>query len=600
MTPTVRLSAASIRIQESSLLDRLPFGLLLLVAATLPFEIIQYRLTFPWFEWTNLELLVSATILGWVLHSLFSGRLFNSKATLTENKLALRWLLTPALLWLFLALLSAVLAPTHRVEALKFVTRFANGLFVFFLIISIVTTRRRLIALLWALVVGTGLSALLGMVEVAEWAIASPLLALFKDAPTFVGGELRASASFPYATTAAMFYEMVIPLALVLVAVTQRAAARVAALLVALLCTTAVVLTLTRTGMVTILLLFLVMLILSLVQRRFRPLTAPVGIPLLTLLSIVGLFALQSNTFRTRFTTENDISWYDATYLVPPTIELDTDGETPITIEVRNTGKAAWHASGEHAYALGYRWMSEDGQHALQLPRRTFSLPTDVLPGESAQVSAVIQSDLPPGAYRIAWSMLQHDILWFHHRGVAEGETVVHIPDEESSRPASPPPPTPSVETTEALPQFPTTVGRRDLWQAALLMWRERPFLGVGPDNFRHLYGSYIGLAQWDTRIYANNLYLELLATLGLLGILAFGWLLLTAARPLLRILRNQQGGYLVLLAVGIAGSLLAFLLHGLLDYFLGVTSIATLFWVVLGLGVVVAHWQEGARESGC
>jgi O-antigen ligase len=44
---------------------------------------------------------------------------------------------------------------------------------------------------------------------------------------------------------------------------------------------------------------------------------------------------------------------------------------------------------------------------------------------------------------------------------------------------------------------------------------------GVGPDNFRRLYGRYAGRTFWDERVSANNLALETGATTGLLGVLA-------------------------------------------------------------------------------
>ena len=52
-------------------------------------------------------------------------------------------------------------------------------------------------------------------------------------------------------------------------------------------------------------------------------------------------------------------------------------------------------------------------------------------------------------------------------------------------------------------------------------MWLNYPLLGLGPDNFRHVYGSYLGQAEFDDRITANNWYVEMLATVGLIGLIA-------------------------------------------------------------------------------
>ena len=64
---------------------------------------------------------------------------------------------------------------------------------------------------------------------------------------------------------------------------------------------------------------------------------------------------------------------------------------------------------------------------------------------------------------------------------------------------------------------------RSVLWQTACTIAREHPVLGIGPDNFRHTYGRYLGLAAWDERVHANNSYLEVLAGMGAIGVAALG-----------------------------------------------------------------------------
>jgi O-antigen ligase len=128
-------------------------------------------------------------------------------------------------------------------------------------------------------------------------------------------------------------------------------------------------------------------------------------------------------------------------------------------------------------------------------------------------------------------------------------------------------------------------------------MFKERPTLGAGPDNFRHLHGRYLGLAIWNSNIFANNLFLELLADLGAPGLLAFGWLILAVLRRLYRTLFSPSGGPVVLWAAGLGGSLLAFLIHGLLDYFLGISGMYLLFWMTLGL--IVAAGRLSGKDAG-
>jgi O-antigen ligase len=123
------------------------------------------------------------------------------------------------------------------------------------------------------------------------------------------------------------------------------------------------------------------------------------------------------------------------------------------------------------------------------------------------------------------------------------------------------------------------------LWRAALLAWREHPLLGLGPDNFRRAYHRYIGVAHPDTRLHANNLFLETLASLGLAGVAA---LLLVAigfagaARTAVR--HHGLASVAGLIAAGAATGLGAYLVHGFFDYFLEFTPTYALFWLLGGI----------------
>ena len=116
-------------------------------------------------------------------------------------------------------------------------------------------------------------------------------------------------------------------------------------------------------------------------------------------------------------------------------------------------------------------------------------------------------------------------------------------------------------------------------------MWRSHPVFGVGPDNFRRLRGRYTGQSEFDDRIHANSLYLETLATSGLLGIIALLSALFSLFFRFSRVWRELQSDRDKLLLFGIILCFVAFLLHGFVDYFLSFTPTYALFWIVAGLG---------------
>jgi O-Antigen ligase len=488
--------------------------------------------------------------------------------------------LVPTVGLVLVALVSAMLAPDFGDEALRFVWRLAILVFVMLVSLRLARDPARASGLLWAIVVGGGLSAALGLAEALGWSTLEPLFKLFKVAPTRVGGELRVSASFQYATIAAMYFEMVAPLAIVLAATARRYWLRLTAVAVAALCTADVVLSLTRAGAVTLLVVYAILLGASLSSASWRRLREPTLVGLATLVGGSALLLVRNPVVDLRLVTESDADWYGAAYSAPAALEVASGGSTGVSLEVRNQGRITWVSSGPHPFALGYRWLSADGMQVLDVPLTEVTLPRDISPGESVQLQASVHvPNLPAGTYRIDWGMLQRDVLQFYERGWADAETRVQVGPSPDGAPASPP-----SMTLRDDGEAPWVVGRMYLWTAALHMVQLHPLLGVGPDNFRHFYGAELGLETWDERVQANNLYLEILADLGVLGLAAFAWVI---ARPLalsVRLFRSPAQQPADYLRLGAGAALVAFLVHGLADSFLAFTPTALLLWMMLGL----------------
>jgi O-antigen ligase len=209
-----------------------------------------------------------------------------------------------------------------------------------------------------------------------------------------------------------------------------------------------------------------------------------------------------------------------------------------------------------------------------------------VPPGAAVQISVEVAAHLPPGDYRLAWGMLQEHVLWFHDRGDPDAETLVHVSGTEPASAISPIAEEPRSDALSALPPLP----RAELWTAAVQMFRRHPVLGVGPDNFRHVYGSYLGLDRWDDRVHANNLYLELLADLGALGFVAFVGVVAPGIVGLARGLRLSTPGPVAIWRAALGASLLAFFVHSTLDSFLEFTPVYLLFWLIVGMSLSAAE----------
>jgi hypothetical protein len=551
-----------------------------MIAVVLPFETVRPLLVTPWFSLTDDRLVLLAAALAWVLAGV--------QALPTRRE----WrTLAPSLALVLVAVVAALQAPDFKDDALKSASRLVAAAFVLLLVLRVGRDPVWLAALLWAIVAAAGASAVVGIGEALSWRALDPFLGLFKIAPTRVGGELRVSASFQYATIAAMYFEMVTPLAIVLAATATRRWQRLLAIGIAALCAANVVLSLTRAGLLTLAVIGVALLVGAGLRRDWRRILAPTLAVLGVLIGGVALLAVHNPVFDLRLATESDADWYGAEYAAPASLELTADHAATVDLDVRNMGRIAWSSfkQDKHPFALGYRWLTADGQDALDVPPGEVALANDVEPGETIHLQPLVNvPSLPAGTYRLDWGMLQRGVLKFYERGWADAETVVRV---------NAAPNTTDVAMPATLPrdddEAPWVVGRLSLWGAAARMIQARPLLGVGLDNFRHFYGAELGLDSWDERVAANNLYLELLADLGVLGLAAFLWVTVPSLLGAFRTLRGPDPRPGSLWLLGVALGLIAFLVHGVLDSFLSFTPTALLLWMLLGMAAALIETQK-------
>jgi O-antigen ligase len=206
-------------------------------------------------------------------------------------------------------------------------------------------------------------------------------------------------------------------------------------------------------------------------------------------------------------------------------------------------------------------------------------------PGESLDVDATVRAPTEPGSYVLIWDMVHEHTTWFSDKvGLGSPVTVV-VGD---AVPASVAP----EDIRRVLTETSWRPGRWELWSIAMQLFASHPLLGVGPDNFRWLYGPASGHSAWDTRIFSNSLYLELLATVGAAGFAAFAFL---AVRALDGLRRRVLSGPFSLEAATLAASLTGFLFHGLFDYLLAFTSIYLAVFLLLGASSAVIREETSA-----
>jgi hypothetical protein len=582
---------------EPSLTLRIAGGLLVVLAAVMPFEAPLFPIG-PILV-TTVELALYATLLVWglaVASDLWTGRLrMRAMLGAVRND----WLVQAALWWGAALFVSAASAPSYRAAAVKFTLRSWSGVFAFFA--TRYLTRSPLVCrrVLFALVSGAVLSAITALVE---WLVPSsaPAWRLFREGEFDTLGLTRASGVFGYPTIGAMYWEAAVPLLVVspfLRARPLRAAgfdrgARLAALASGVLIS-AVLVSATRSGLAGI-----AAALVALVALAWRAEVRASQLAIIVLGVLLALWGVALNGSRFgsllghRLQWWQDEKWFRVEYAfgaVPQAVQVGQRFDVAVT--VRNIGRITWRRAGEHPTHLSYHWEHLDEGPSPRAggapPVGEFEgfrtvLPADVPPGATLQVAAVAWGPAVPGAYVLHWDLVQEGVTWFGDQGNRTPEQRLEVTD------AFEPVGEPSVELP--LPAgTPPPLSRVALWRAAVHLWRERPLLGIGPDNFRRRYEEVVppapgGQPYTDTRLHANSMYLEMLADLGLAGVAVLVFIAVALAH-LLRM--HWRAGRMAGLGFGVAAG--TFFVHGASDYFLEFTPLFCLFWLLLGLTAATA-----------
>jgi O-antigen ligase len=143
---------------------------------------------------------------------------------------------------------------------------------------------------------------------------------------------------------------------------------------------------------------------------------------------------------------------------------------------------------------------------------------------------------------------------------------------------------------------------RINLWQSALMMFRDHPFLGVGPDNFLYAYrGFYILPAAWQepNLSHPHNIVLDFATRLGSLGLIVGLGLVISLLRIGWRVLATTRRTALFPLAVGLLGLLVDMVAHGMVDHSLFLVDLAYVFMLACGLlSMLVRYVQSDASPT--
>jgi O-antigen ligase len=464
-------------------------------------------------------------------------------------------------------LVSAVFAAGSSLLPLKFTLRMAAGALAFLVAARALSVYPRFSLLFGCLSAAGAVTAVGALLEASSGSVVEPLLAPFREHAFEVGGRPRVAATFAYPNTAGGFLALALAPTLYF---GRDERYRVLASVAACAITVAILLTYSRGALLGGAAAAVTLGLLVRSRALFRIEAA--------MLAITAAFFALEPAFRWRAYAEGDRSWYEAR--IEPrveTLDLAARELTTTPVRITNQGKLTWGSEGFKPFHLSYRWFHLEGESELRplsIEGERTTLQRPLAPGETVELSAIVRAPEKPGAYVLVWDMVHEHTTWFSDK-VGLGEPVnVTVGEIQPVRLAA----RADLRTAVALRSW--RPGRRELWGIALQLFRAHPLLGVGPDNFRWLYGPVSGHSTWDTRVFSNSLYLELLSTVGLAGLTAFAGLV---AKALSGLVQRAGAGPFRLEAAVLTATLAGFLVHGFFDYLLAFTPIYLAFFVLLG-----------------
>jgi acyl dehydratase len=557
-----------------------------ILLALAPFERLQALVRVPGQQVSNVEALLFVVLAAWAVALSFrltrrstgrsTGRAEGQAvATFVNTPLTAPWIA------LILAMLLAafVVPPGDSLQgnALNMVGRYGLAFLVYLLTVDATADGRLDGLLAVGVALGLVLAALVlldfwGLPGVRAW------LRQFRTGISLVGSQVRATGPFQYPTIASMYLEVLFALGLgFLLLMLERGRQGAAAIVVItlLLIGQAVVLTFTRAGLLTLLSSLAIVAALRVRERGADRAVIVLG-ALAVAIGVQFVASRSLDAVRLRLSTEGQDEWYHASFDAPRRIEVPAGGIVAVPLSVTNTGRVTWDPGAPQRFRLSYHWLLAEDDRVVSWEGLRADFRAPVKAGDTVTIVARVQAPREPGTYRVLWDLEEEHRLWFSTEPDARLFTSEATVTGASAGARDP-------GALKAFPSSASRPGRLVLWRAAGRMLVDRPWTGVGPDNFRLLYGGYAGLANADRRVHSNNLYLELLVSGGLVAGVVLVWFFWRVAMVSWRAVVPRA---VHPAAPGVVAAVAAVAVHGVFDAFLAFTATYILTAITLGLAV--------------
>ena len=138
-------------------------------------------------------------------------------------------------------------------------------------------------------------------------------------------------------------------------------------------------------------------------------------------------------------------------------------------------------------------------------------------------------------------------------------------------------------------------------WGQAITMLLQNPILGKGYGAFAMLYEEDVGLvgsyiAQFQ--LGAHSEYLQVMAELGIMGLVAWIWLNFAFLRYGFRALKTIEDSFYLAVIIGLLAAEMSLMVHFIVNNLLNGDAIGVPFWGIYGLLPAVVHAAREAEKT--
>lgn len=144
-------------------------------------------------------------------------------------------------------------------------------------------------------------------------------------------------------------------------------------------------------------------------------------------------------------------------------------------------------------------------------------------------------------------------------------------------------------------PQHPSNVERTYMWSAGARMFRDHPITGVGLQDLKTIYERYRDPRARESAGHLHSVYVHIAATMGIVGLVAFAWLIVALFRVAGRGLRERlrQPDADAGVALGVIAGLAGFLVAGLFEWNFGDEELLWQLYLLVGLAWGAQRWRD-------